>query len=63
MPKKDKKNHSATEEIAGLSSLISLKGKCAIVTGAAQGFGAAIARRLAEAGARVVVADRNGDGA
>ena len=63
MPKKDKKNRSATEEIAGLSSLISLKGKCAIVTGAAQGFGAAIARRLAEAGARVVVADRNGDGA
>ena len=63
MPKKDKKNRSATEEIPDLSSLISLKGKCAIVTGAAQGFGAAIARRLAEAGARVVVADRNGDGA
>ena len=48
---------------APLSSLLSLKGKCAIVTGAAQGFGAAIAARLAEAGAKVIIADRNGDGA
>jgi NAD(P)-dependent dehydrogenase (short-subunit alcohol dehydrogenase family) len=46
-----------------LPSLLSLKGKCAIVTGAAQGFGAAIATRLAEAGAKVIIADRNGDGA
>jgi sorbitol-6-phosphate 2-dehydrogenase len=35
----------------------------AIVTGAAQGLGAAIARRLAEEGAHVVVADLNADGA
>ncbi|HAC88024.1 MAG TPA: SDR family oxidoreductase [Gammaproteobacteria bacterium] len=53
----------ATENTPDLSSLISLKGKCAIVTGAAQGFGAAIALRLAEAGAKVVIADRNEDGA
>lgn len=34
-----------------------LKGKVAIVTGAASGFGAAIARRFAEEGAGVLVAD------
>jgi len=52
-----------TSQLLKLADLISLKGKCAVVTGAAQGFGAAIALRLAEAGATVVVADRNGDGA
>jgi len=38
-------------------------GKVAIVTGAASGIGAQTARRLAEAGAHVVVADRNEAGA
>ncbi|GAA1907902.1 hypothetical protein GCM10009737_05970 [Nocardioides lentus] len=38
-------------------------GKVAIVTGAASGIGAATARALAAAGARVVVADRDADGA
>ena len=42
-----------------LRDLWSLEGRCAVVTGAAQGFGAAIARRLAEAGAAVAVADIN----
>lgn len=36
-----------------------LKGKAAIVTGAAQGIGFGIARELARAGCRVVIADRD----
>jgi NAD(P)-dependent dehydrogenase (short-subunit alcohol dehydrogenase family) len=40
-----------------------LQGKVAIVTGGASGFGAAIARKFAEQGAAVMVADLNGDGA
>ena len=40
-----------------------LAGKVAIVTGAASGFGAGIARQFAAEGARVVIADLNGDGA
>ena len=49
--------------LSSISELVSLKGKCAIVTGAAQGFGAAISRRLGEAGATVFVSDRNVEGA
>ena len=40
-----------------------LQGKTAIVTGGAQGFGAGIVRRFLEDGARVMVADINGDAA
>ena len=40
-----------------LSELISLRGRTAVVTGGAVGIGQAIVRRLAEAGAAVVVAD------
>jgi len=40
-----------------------LDGKTAIVTGAASGFGEGIVRRFAAEGARVLVADINGDGA
>ncbi len=40
-----------------------LEGKRAIVTGGASGFGAGIARRFAEEGARVIVADLNGEAA
>ena len=39
-----------------------LKGKNALVTGAASGFGAGIARRFAEEGARVVVNDLDASG-
>ncbi|HMP57699.1 MAG TPA: SDR family NAD(P)-dependent oxidoreductase, partial [Novosphingobium sp.] len=38
-------------------------GKKALVTGAAQGLGAAIAAKLAEEGARVLLTDLNGEGA
>ena len=40
-----------------------LQGKTAIVTGAAQGFGEGIARRFAEEGAKVMIADIQGDAA
>ncbi|TIV75752.1 MAG: SDR family NAD(P)-dependent oxidoreductase, partial [Mesorhizobium sp.] len=40
-----------------------LENKVAIITGAASGFGEGMARRFAEEGARVVVADLNAKGA
>ena len=44
-------------------SMIDLHGKVAVVTGAGQGLGEAIARRLAAEGCKVVVADLAGDNA
>ena len=41
--------------------MFNLKGKLAVVTGAGQGNGAAIAKGLARAGARVALADINGE--
>jgi len=41
-----------------LLDLLSLHGRVAVVTGGASGIGAATVRRLAEAGASVVIADR-----
>ncbi|WP_309083381.1 SDR family oxidoreductase [Chelativorans sp.] len=40
-----------------------LKDKVAVITGAASGFGEAMARRFADEGAKVVIADLNGEGA
>ncbi len=40
-----------------------LSGKTAVVTGAAQGIGKAIAKRLSADGATVIVSDMNGEGA
>lgn len=42
---------------------VDLGGKVAVVTGGARGIGAAYARALAQNGARVIVADLDGDGA
>jgi NAD(P)-dependent dehydrogenase (short-subunit alcohol dehydrogenase family) len=47
-----------TEERKSIHQLIDLTGRRAVVTGAAQGIGAAIARRLGEAGARLALMDR-----
>lgn len=44
-----------------IESLISLKGKTALVTGAAMGIGRAISGRLHEAGANIVLVDINYD--
>jgi NAD(P)-dependent dehydrogenase (short-subunit alcohol dehydrogenase family) len=46
-----------------LSDLVSLKGRTAVVTGAARGIGYCTAARLAEAGASVLIGDRNVEGA
>lgn len=40
-----------------------LDGKVAVITGSASGFGRAAARRFAEEGARIVVVDRDAEGA
>ena len=46
-----------------IASLLSLDGRCALVTGGATGIGESIARVLAAAGARVVIGDIDLDGA
>ncbi|MEV0663997.1 3-hydroxybutyrate dehydrogenase [Actinomadura luteofluorescens] len=48
---------------AGTSGTLDLAGRRALVTGGASGIGRACARRLAAAGAEVVVADIDGDAA
>jgi len=47
--------------LPGLNDLISLKGKHALITGAAAGIGKAIAHRFADAGATLSLVDIDGD--
>lgn len=49
-----------TDASTRIAKLFDLKGRTAIVTGAGQGMGRGIALRLADAGARIVVAGRTG---
>jgi len=49
--------------VASITELMNLSGKAAIVTGGAKGIGLAIAYRLAEAGASVLIADIDGEAA
>ena len=44
-----------------IAELVSLSGRSAVVTGGAQGLGKGIARRLAEAGANVLIGDVNAE--
>jgi len=48
---------------AAVAELVQMSGKTAIVTGGALGIGAGIARRLAQAGANVVVVHLDGEAA
>ena len=52
---------SAAYDGRSIADLLDLSGRVALVTGAAQGFGFACARRLAEAGAAVLLTDRRAD--
>src|SRR5262245_20676208 len=48
-------------EAQPFDSLLSLKGRCAVVTGGSRGLGEAIVRRLSQAGASVVLTGRGLD--
>jgi NAD(P)-dependent dehydrogenase (short-subunit alcohol dehydrogenase family) len=55
----------AAPDLSGVSlaDLVSLRGRSAVVTGGAKGIGHGVARRLAEAGANVLIADIDEAGA
>ena len=47
------------DQARSIEQLISLTGRVAVITGAARGIGHAVARRLGEAGASLVLGDRD----
>jgi NAD(P)-dependent dehydrogenase (short-subunit alcohol dehydrogenase family) len=51
--------NSEAKKLPAISELIDLSHRRAVVTGGAQGMGLAIAKRLAEAGASIIIADIN----
>ena len=53
----DRATNAAVGALPNIGALIDLHGRRALVTGGAKGIGAAIARRLAESGALVTIAD------
>ena len=54
-------DRSVGVDLVALTELLSLSGRTAVVTGSGRGIGAAIARRLSEAGAVVVGGDLDGE--
>src|SRR3954468_14523921 len=48
-------------DMSGLDELFGLRGATALITGSSRGIGRAIAERMAQAGARVVISSRNQD--
>jgi NAD(P)-dependent dehydrogenase (short-subunit alcohol dehydrogenase family) len=52
-----------TDDYPSLANLISLKGRRALITGGARGLGLAAAQRFAEAGAAILIGDKNVGGA
>ena len=47
----------------GTTVSMELQNRVALITGAARGIGAAIAQHLSDAGAKIAIADLDGDGA
>lgn len=54
---------NAAAQRPSLTDLISLKGRRALITGGARGLGLAAAQRFAEAGAAILIGDKNESGA